>query len=90
MRFVYGNPRQVLGEYNPVDSIARTSPTPLPVPARNDAPTPAAGRGPQRAEAAVMRAQRTANEPTWSHAYSASIRYRLATGCTLRGPHSTG
>lgn len=42
MRFVYGNPRQVLGEYNPVDSIARTSPTPLPVPARNDAPTPAA------------------------------------------------
>jgi len=33
---------------------------------------------------------RTANEPTWSHAYSASIRYRLATGFTLRGPHSTG
>jgi hypothetical protein len=32
----------VLGEYNPVDSIAWASPTPLPVPARNDALTLAA------------------------------------------------
>jgi hypothetical protein len=28
------------------------------------------GRGPQPAEAAVIRAQRTADEPTWNHAYS--------------------
>jgi hypothetical protein len=32
-----------------------------------------AGRGPQRAEAAVMRARCTANAPTWSHAYSAGF-----------------
>ena len=42
MRFVYDNPRQVLGEYNPVDSIAQISPTPLLLPARNDVLTPAA------------------------------------------------
>ena len=42
MRFVYDNPRQVLGEYNPVDYIAQISPTPLLLPARNDALTPAA------------------------------------------------
>jgi hypothetical protein len=28
MRFVYDNPRQVLGEYNPVEYIAQISPTP--------------------------------------------------------------
>ncbi len=48
------------------------------------------GRGPQPAEAAVMCAQRTANTPTWSHAYSTIGIYRLAAGFTLRGPHSTG
>jgi hypothetical protein len=32
------------------------------------------GQGTQRAEAAVMRAQRTANEPTLSRAYSAMVR----------------
>jgi uncharacterized protein len=39
MRFVYDNPRQVPGEYNPVDYIAQISPTPLLLPARNDALT---------------------------------------------------
>lgn len=42
MRFVYDNPRQVLGEYNPVEYVAQISPTPLPLPARNDALAPAA------------------------------------------------
>jgi hypothetical protein len=42
IRFVYDNPRQVLGEYNPVEDIAQISPTPLLLPARNDALTPAA------------------------------------------------
>jgi fermentation-respiration switch protein FrsA (DUF1100 family) len=45
MRFVYDNPRQVPGEYNPVEVIAQISPTPLLLlllPARNDALTPAA------------------------------------------------
>ena len=32
----------MLGEYNPVDYIAQISPTPLLLPARNDALTPAA------------------------------------------------
>jgi len=41
MRFVYDNPRQALGEYNPVEYIAQISPTPLLLPARNDAPAPA-------------------------------------------------
>jgi len=31
----------VLGEYNPVEYIAQISPTPLLLPARNDAPAPA-------------------------------------------------
>jgi hypothetical protein len=42
MRFVYDNPRQVPGEYNPVEHIAQISPTPLLLPARNDALAPAA------------------------------------------------
>ena len=42
IRFVYDNPRQVLGECNPVEDIAQISPTPLLLPARNDALTPAA------------------------------------------------
>jgi uncharacterized protein len=42
MRFVYDNPGQVLGEYNPVDYIEQISPTPpLLLPARNDALAPA-------------------------------------------------
>jgi hypothetical protein len=41
MRFVYDNPRQVLGEYNPVEYIAQISPTPLLLPAWNDALAPA-------------------------------------------------
>jgi hypothetical protein len=32
MRFVYDNPRQVLGEYNPVEYIAQISPSPLLLP----------------------------------------------------------
>ena len=41
MRFVYDHPRQMLGEYNPVEVIAQISPTPLLLPARNDALAPA-------------------------------------------------
>jgi hypothetical protein len=40
MRFVYDNPRQVLGEYNPVEYIAQISPNPVLL-ARNDALAPA-------------------------------------------------
>ena len=42
MRSVYDNPRRVLGEYNPVEYIAQISPTPLLLPARNDALAPVA------------------------------------------------
>jgi hypothetical protein len=41
MRLAYDNPRQLLGEYNPVEYIAQISPTPLLLPARNDALAPA-------------------------------------------------
>jgi len=43
------------------------------------------GKATQRAEAAVMRAQRTANEPTLSRAYSAISRLWPHPGSRLSG-----